>query len=83
MVKWCSQKGSVLILVSRDDRSDVYADKRVYGPVHMGIFKGEEIPWNEVLKEYYSIRGWSEKGLPTKEKLRELQIEDLANGLEL
>jgi hypothetical protein len=37
----------------------------------------------EVLKEYYSIRGWSERGLPTKEKLRELQIEDLANGLEL
>jgi aldehyde:ferredoxin oxidoreductase len=49
----------------------------------MGIFKGKVVPWNEVLKEYYSIRGWSDRGLPTLEKLRQLQIEDLANGLEL
>ncbi|MGZ3604167.1 MAG: aldehyde ferredoxin oxidoreductase C-terminal domain-containing protein [Thermodesulfobacteriota bacterium] len=49
----------------------------------MGIFKGKVVPWKEVLKEHYSIRGWSERGLPTKEKLRELQMEDLANGPEL
>jgi len=66
-----------------DYRDDVFADKRAYEPAQVGIFKGKVVPWNEVLKEYYSIRGWSERGLPTKEKLRELQMEDLANGLEL
>ncbi len=66
-----------------DYRDDTFADKRAYEPAQVGIFKGKAVPWNEVLKEYYSIRGWSEKGLPTKEKLRELQIENLANGLEL
>jgi aldehyde:ferredoxin oxidoreductase len=49
----------------------------------MEISGGKVVPWNEVLKEYYSIRGWSERGLPTKAKLRELQLEDLTNGLEL
>ena len=66
-----------------DYRNDTFADKRAYEPAQMGIFKGKVVPWNEVLKEYYSIRGWSDRGLPTLEKLRQLQIEDLANGLEL
>jgi aldehyde:ferredoxin oxidoreductase len=66
-----------------DYRNDTFGDKRAYEPAQIGIFKGKVVPWDEVLKEYYSIRGWSERGLPTKEKLRELQIEDLANGLEL
>ncbi len=66
-----------------DYRNDVFADQRAYEPAQMGVFRGKVVPWNEVLKEYYSVRGWSERGLPTLEKLRELQIEDLANGLEL
>ncbi len=66
-----------------DRKDDVFADKRAYEPAQMGIFKGKAVPWNEVLEEYYSIRGWSKRGLPTKKKLRELQIEELANGLEL
>jgi aldehyde:ferredoxin oxidoreductase len=65
-----------------DYRNDTFADKRAYEPAQMGIFKGKVVPWNEVLKEYYSIRGWSERGLPTMEKLKKLQIEDLAEGLE-
>ena len=66
-----------------DYRNDTFGDKRAYEPAQMGIFRGKAVPWNDVLKEYYSVRGWSERGLPTKEKLRELQIEDLTNGLEL
>jgi aldehyde:ferredoxin oxidoreductase len=27
------------------------------------------------LKEYYSLRGWDEKGIPTKEKLKELGLQ--------
>lgn len=66
-----------------DYRNDIFADKRAYEPAQVGIFKGKAVPWNEVLKEYYSIRGWSERGLPTMAKLKELQIEHLAEGLEL
>jgi len=65
-----------------DYKNDTFADKRAYEPAQMGIFKGKVVPWNEVLREYYSIRGWSERGLPTMEKLKKLQIEDLAEGLE-
>jgi aldehyde:ferredoxin oxidoreductase len=46
-------------------------------------FKGNVVPWDEVLKEYYLIRGWSNRGLPTMEKLKGLKIEDLGEGLDL
>jgi len=52
-------------------------------PAQTGIFKGKVVPWNEALKEYYSIRGWSDRGLPTMEKLKGLKIEGLGEGLDL
>lgn len=33
------------------------------------------------LKEYYSLRGWDEKGIPTMEKLKELGLEKYAKGI--
>jgi len=48
----------------------------------MGIFKGNVVPWNEVLKKYYSIRGWSDQGLPTMKKMKEPKIEYLGEGLD-
>lgn len=35
-------------------------------------------PLGEMLGEYYSYRGWSEEGIPTKKKLEELGLEELA-----
>lgn len=35
-------------------------------------------PLGEMLGEYYSYRGWSEEGIPTKQKLEELGLEELA-----
>jgi aldehyde:ferredoxin oxidoreductase len=49
----------------------------------MGIFKGKVVPWNEVLKEYYSIRGWSSDGIPTRAKIVDLGLEDIAKKLNL
>ena len=49
----------------------------------MGIYRGKEVPWDEVLQEYYSVRGWSKEGLPTKSKLIELKLEDLATEMDL
>jgi aldehyde:ferredoxin oxidoreductase len=66
-----------------DHRNDTFADKRAYEPARTGIYKGKVVPWNEALKEYYSIRGWSDRGLPTMEKLKDLKIEGLGEGLDL
>ena len=66
-----------------DSRNDVWADKRVYETAEMGAYRGKPIPWNETLQEYYSVRGWSKEGIPTKSKIQELRIYDEAKDLEL
>jgi len=38
---------------------------------------GDNLPrLNEMLKDYYRLRGWDEFGIPTKEKMKELDLED-------
>ncbi len=41
----------------------------------VGTGKVETSELDEMLPEYYSIRGWDEAGIPTEEKKRELMIE--------
>ncbi len=43
--------------------------------------KGQIFEEEILLKEYYKTRGWDEKGVPTKEKLKELNLEYVANVL--
>lgn len=66
-----------------DHKSDTWGDKRAYEPAKMGIFRGKEVPWDDVLQEYYAVRGWSKQGLPTKSKLIELKLEDIAQQMDL
>lgn len=66
-----------------DRKQDVFADKRCYEPAGRGLYKGRKVPWDETLDEYYRIRGWSKRGLPTVEKLKQLRIEDMGHGLDL
>jgi aldehyde:ferredoxin oxidoreductase len=66
-----------------DREQDRFADKRCYETGKRGIWAGQKVPWDKTLNEYYQLRGWSERGLPTKEKLKKLQIEDLAEGIEM
>ena len=35
----------------------------------------------KVLEKYYQIRGWTKEGVPTRKKLKELGLEDVANAL--
>jgi len=35
----------------------------------------------KMLSEYYELRGWDESGLQTEQKLAELDLEDIAQGL--
>jgi aldehyde:ferredoxin oxidoreductase len=66
-----------------DHKNDTFADKRAYEPAQMGIFKGKIVPWDEVLQEYYSIRGWSSDGIPTRAKIDELDLGDITKKLNL
>jgi aldehyde:ferredoxin oxidoreductase len=49
----------------------------------MGIYRGKRVPWNNVLQEYYSVRSWSKEGLPTREKLIDLKLGDIAEKVDL
>jgi len=43
-------------------------------PIKTGPAKGEISHVPEMLPEYYKLRGWDENGVPTKERLQELQL---------
>ncbi len=38
--------------------------------------------WEEMLDDYYRLRGWDKNGVPTREKLKELGLENVATSLE-
>ncbi|GAI38631.1 unnamed protein product, partial [marine sediment metagenome] len=56
-------------------------------PVESGKFKGEIIEkekFERMKDEYYMLRGWDvKKGIPTRKKLEELGLHEVANDLNL
>lgn len=44
-------------------------------PVPAGAAKGKVVELDTMLKEYYSVRGWTEEGIPTEEKKKELSLD--------
>lgn len=66
-----------------DRNQDRWSDQRAYEVAERGIWRGKIVPWEQMLSEYYDLRGWSHRGLPTRDKLRELGIEDLSMDLDL
>ena len=67
----------------KDDR---LVGKWAQEPIPNGPYKGERIDpekWEKMLDDYYRIRNWSPDGVPTREKLKELGIEDVADLIEL
>jgi aldehyde:ferredoxin oxidoreductase len=54
-------------------------------PVPNGQYKGEKLDpqkWEMALDDYYRLRGWDNNGVPTKEKLGILGLNDVAESLE-
>jgi len=54
-------------------------------PVPSGQYKGEKIDpqqWEQALDDYYRLRGWDKNGVPTKEKMGSLGLNDVAESLE-
>ncbi len=60
-----------------DPSQDTLPERFLKEPMPEGPKKGSTVPLSEMLKEYYQIRGWDEKGVPTSEKLKELGLEEL------
>jgi aldehyde:ferredoxin oxidoreductase len=66
-----------------DAKDDRFQDKAAYEPGTVGIYRNRIVPWEPMLKEYYEIRGWTPQGVPTKAKLHELKMDDVAEELKL
>jgi aldehyde:ferredoxin oxidoreductase len=66
-------------------KDDVLKGKWVQGPVPSGPYKGNTIDpdkWKKMLEEYYQTRGWDpQTGIPTKETLAELGLQEVASEL--
>ncbi len=55
-------------------KDDTLPPRMLNDPIPAGPCKGEVSKLDKMLPEYYSLRGWSSAGVPTKEKLAELGI---------
>jgi aldehyde:ferredoxin oxidoreductase len=56
-------------------RQDDSLPKRLTQEPHTeGIGEGNVVPLEEMLDRYYELRGWTQEGVPTEEKLKELGI---------
>jgi aldehyde:ferredoxin oxidoreductase len=55
-------------------KDDTLPEKLLTQPIPEGPSKGM-LAELEILEEYYSLRGWSSEGMPTREKLRELGLD--------
>jgi aldehyde:ferredoxin oxidoreductase len=67
-------------------RKDDKLPKRFTEPLPEGPYKGEAFPedvFERMLTQFYRLRGWDEKtGIPTREKLEELELGYVADKLE-
>jgi aldehyde:ferredoxin oxidoreductase len=62
-------------------QADWLPDRVFDDPVPSGPLKGAKLDreaFRQMVKTYYKLRGWSEDGIPTKEKLLELELEPVA-----
>ena len=63
-------------------KDDTLPDRMLKEPMPDGFAKGQVVNLEPMLDEYYAFRGWSRQtGLPTREKLVELGLEDIADEL--
>jgi aldehyde:ferredoxin oxidoreductase len=53
---------------------DTLPERLLSEPLKTGASKGHVSHLGDMLPEYYSLRGWDEKGVPTKAKLKELAL---------
>lgn len=57
---------------TKDD--DTLPTRMLREPMPEGPVKGSTVPLDVLLKDYYTARGWDKDGIPTKEKLKSLEL---------
>jgi len=57
-------------------KDDTLPKRMLEEPMPEGPAKGMVVHLSEMLPEYYRLRGWTSEGVPTKKKLKELNLED-------
>jgi aldehyde:ferredoxin oxidoreductase len=55
-------------------KDDTLPKRMLTEPMPEGPGKGQVVRLNEMLPEYYKLRGWTVKGVPSAKKLAELGI---------
>jgi aldehyde:ferredoxin oxidoreductase len=55
-------------------KDDTLPDRIINEPFKAGHSKNRKVDLETMIKEYYSIRGWTSEGIPTTTKLKELRI---------
>jgi aldehyde:ferredoxin oxidoreductase len=58
-------------------RDDTLPQRFLREPLPDGGCKGEVVELNKMLPEYYQLRGWTNEGVPTREKLDSLKLSNI------
>jgi len=63
-----------MFLLKAGSTEDTLPHRMLHEPLPDGPAKGKVVELDKMLPEFYKLRGWDEKGVPTKEKLMELGL---------
>ncbi|UCE07273.1 MAG: aldehyde ferredoxin oxidoreductase family protein [bacterium] len=58
-------------------KDDILPYRCLNEPLSSGPAKGHVVELDEMRSEYYQLMGWDENGIPTREKLEELQLHEI------
>ena len=56
---------------------DILPEKFLKEPINKGVCKGSVVNLEKMLDEFYSLMKWTYKGIPIKEKVIELGLEEI------
>lgn len=66
-----------------DHRNDRWSNKKTYETAKRGILRGQKVPYDDLLQDYYALRGWSKEGIPTRAKIDSLGLGEIVNKFDL
>ena len=64
-----------------DRKDDTLPNRFIEEPMPKGESKGQTVDLETLLDGYYEVMGWNSNGLPSKEKLREIELNELIADL--
>lgn len=68
------------IIAGVTSKDDILPDRFLSEPLGEGGAKGQVVELKPMIEEYYKVRGWDDRGIPTREKLKDLSILDIVES---